>query len=132
MAVVMPTTLVSDAMSHSVFSSGTGDGCQSSEPAPYETSTPSRLPITAKAPGNALSALARSSRALTVSRSIATVAALGPRDVGAARPRLLACDDAVAPVAAHPSEIMVASAAQLRWSGMSTRRRLGRKGTGIE
>jgi hypothetical protein len=50
-AVVNPTTFVSDAMSQSVLSSGRGDGAQSSDPAPCSASTESRFPTTAIAPG---------------------------------------------------------------------------------
>ncbi len=70
-AVVKPTTFVSDAMSQSVFSSGRGDGAQSSDPTPYSTNTESRFPMTATAPGKARSALAWSRSARTESRRIA-------------------------------------------------------------
>ncbi len=59
MAVVIPTTFVSDAMSHKVCSSGWGlPACQSMTPKPPLKYTRSWLPTTAYAPGNALSASA--------------------------------------------------------------------------
>jgi hypothetical protein len=102
-------------MSHSVFSSGRGEGVQSRDPTPYDAITESRVPITANAPGNALSALARSSTARTVSRSVAIVCALGPRDVPALE--LGGCDDVaetVAVLAAQPRTSTDAAIAELR------------------
>ena len=60
-------TFVSDAMSHIVRSVGTGDGAQSRWPAPYRARIRSCVPTITKAPGNALSATARSSEARIVS-----------------------------------------------------------------
>src|SRR5687768_1855773 len=53
MALVRATTLVRDAMSHSVDIDGTGDGCQSIMPAVAVTDAPCLVPTTAIAPGKA-------------------------------------------------------------------------------
>ena len=53
MALVRATTLVRDAMSHSVDIDGTEDGCQSIMPAVAVTDTPCLVPTTAIAPGKA-------------------------------------------------------------------------------
>src|ERR1035437_374462 len=63
MADVKAMTLVSEAMSHIVLAVGTGDGGQSRCPAPYLAKTRSCVPTMTNAPGNALSATARSSDA---------------------------------------------------------------------
>jgi hypothetical protein len=69
MADVSPMTLVSEARSHSVCSSGAGlELGQSMRPTAYWAMMPSWLPTTAIAPGKVLSARARSSTRITVSR----------------------------------------------------------------
>src|SRR5687767_2323653 len=70
MAVVIPITFVSDAISQSVRSSGAGAlAGQSIRPTAYDVISPSRVPTTPIAPGNALSARARSSTRTTESRT---------------------------------------------------------------
>jgi hypothetical protein len=113
MADVIPTTLVSEAMSQSVFASGRGEVDQSNVPTPYSTRMLSPVPMTANAPGNALSARALSSTARTESRSNAIVAGVGPvRRVMAGVVGGVA--ETVVAFAAHPNAPTTTTSPQLR------------------